>query len=295
MVRFTQFMAIDWSGAVGERLPGIAVAICSHDGAPPRLLSPIGHKRWSRTDILHLLTHALPANTLVGMDLGIALPFTDAGAYFPGWPHSPSDAHALWAMVDAMCEHDPHLSVSSLVDHPQLSAYFRRHGGREGAYFHLADAPNRSGRLRVTEQAQARAGCKPYSNFNLVGAAQVGKSSLSGMRLLHRLQRRLPVWPVDPVPHHGSVLVEIYTSLAAIAAGRSASRSKMTSGPALNEALAHLGSPPSGHSGPIDDHSADALVTAAWLRTVSDKAALWHPPELTAQIARTEGWTFGAA
>ena len=30
-------------------------------------------------------------------------------------------------------------------------------------------------------------GCKPYSNFNLVGAAQVGKSSLSGMRMLHRL------------------------------------------------------------------------------------------------------------
>ncbi len=47
-------------------------------------------------------------------------------------------------------------------------------------------------------------------------------------------------------------------------------------------------------SGPIDDHSADALLTAAWLRTVGGRPELWQPPELTPAIARTEGWTFGA-
>ncbi len=44
-----------------------------------------------------VLRHALPANALVGLDLGISLPFVDKGAFFPGWAESPADAKALWA------------------------------------------------------------------------------------------------------------------------------------------------------------------------------------------------------
>ena len=137
-------------------------------------------------------------------------------------------------------------------------------------------------------------GCRPYSNFNLVGAAQVGKSSLSGMRLLHRLQGRLPVWPVDPLPPRGPVLCEIYTTIAAMAAGRKPGRSKMRDAAGLDAALMALGSAPSGLGGMLDDHSCDALVTAAWLRQTAHDPKLWSPRDLTAQIARTEGWTFGA-
>ncbi|HEX8055199.1 MAG TPA: hypothetical protein VF481_00950, partial [Novosphingobium sp.] len=134
----------------------------------------------------------------------------------------------------------------------------------------------------------------PYSNFNLVGAAQVGKSSLSGMRILHRLAGRLPVWPIDPLPDRGSVVTEIYTTIAAMAAGRSAAKSKMRSLEDLNAALVALGSDPVAGMGPIDDHRSDALVTAAWLRTAADRRELWYPSGLTPEIARTEGWTFGA-
>jgi hypothetical protein len=293
-MHFRHYLAIDWSGARGERHKGIALALCGRGDEAPRLLAPPGHARWSRADVLALLTRDLPPDTLVGMDLGISLPFADAGAFFPGWPHSPANARALWALIEATCATDPHLAAASFVDHADLSAYFRRHGGREGARFHLPGAAHRRGRMRVTEAAQARAGCKPYSNFNLVGAAQVGKSSLTGMRLLHALDARLPVWPVDPLPASGSVVVEIYTTLAAVAAGRSAGRAKMTNHAALDAALVALGSRPGGGSGAIDDHSADALVTAAWLRTAAHRAALWHPGELTPALAATEGWTFGA-
>lgn len=288
-------MAIDWSGARGPRQKGIAVALCALDGNAPALLRPPAHALWSRQDVLDLLLHRLPRDTLVGIDLGISLPYADADAFFPGWRPSPADARSLWALVDGVCTSDPDLSATSFVDHPELSPYFRRHGGREGAQFHLPGAVHRRGRMRVSEAAQARVGCKPYSNFNLVGAAQVGKSSLTGMRLLHRLAGRLPVWPVDPLPAHGSAIVEIYTAIAAIAAGRTAARAKMTSYEALNAGLAVLGSPPVTGTGPLDDHSADALVTSAWLRTVAERADLWHPAELTDALARTEGWTFGAA
>ncbi len=293
MNRFAHFAAIDWSGAAGERHKGIAVALCDAGGGAPRQVRP-GH-RWSRQEVLDWLLEAMPADTLAGLDLGIALPFADCGAFFPGWDGSPADAKALWALVEATCADDPHLAVSSFVDHPETSRYFRRHGGREGAQFHHDDAAHRRGRFRMTESEQERMGCKPYSNFNLGGAAQVGKSSLSGMRVLHRLDGRLPVWPLDPVPERGSVVVEIYTTIAALAAGRPAGKSKMRSYQALNAALAALRSPPVAGAGSIDDHSADALLTAAWLRTAADRGDLWHPAAMTPAIARTEGWTFGVA
>ncbi|HQS70394.1 MAG: hypothetical protein B7Y36_12945 [Novosphingobium sp. 28-62-57] len=285
--RFGHFVAIDWSGAAGERLKGIALAIATRGKAAPQIVRP-GH-RWSREDVLAWLRDELPDDALVGMDLGISLPFADRGGFFPGWPQSPATARELWALIDAICADEPHLGVAALVDHPELCAWFRRHGGREGAQF-----GGGMGRFRVTEAAQRRMGCKPYSNFNLVGAAQVGKSSLSGMRLLHRLGDRASVWPIDGLPTKGPVICEIYTTIAAMAAGRTASRSKMRSAAEADEALVALGSACSGLAGPLDDHTCDALVTAAWLRTAAHDLRLWHPRELSDEIAHTEGWTFGA-
>lgn len=285
--RFGHFVAIDWSGAVGERHRGIAVAIASRGQAAPRPVRP--SHRWSRQDALDWLLTDLPDDALVGLDLGISLPFADKGAFFPGWPDSPADARSLWAMIDEFCANETHLSVGAFVDHADASAHFRRHGGREGALFGGGE-----GRFRVTEAAQRRMGCRPYSNFNLVGAAQVGKSSLTGMRLLHRLERRIPVWPIDPLPPRGPVLCEIYTTIAAMAAGRAPGRSKMRDAVALDTALVALGSAPSGLGGVLDDHTCDALVTAAWLRNVAHDHRLWSPHELTPKIAQTEGWTFGA-
>lgn len=296
--RFAHFAAIDWSGAAGERQRGIAVALCPAGDAAPSLIRP-GHARenhvWSRAEVLDWLTRAMPADTLVGMDLGQSLPFADAGAFFPGWEDSPGDARALWTMVEAICTTEPHLGVTSFVTDRRLAPYFRQRGA-EGAHFHLPGASHRQGRFRVTEAAQARvAGCRPTSNFNLVGAAQVGKSSLSGMRLLHRLNHALPVWPIDPLPATGSVVTEIYTTIAALAGGRPPGRSKIRDHAALNTALAHpaIASHPVRGDGPLSDHAADALLTAAWLRRAADNQALWQPAGLPA-VAHTEGWTFGA-
>jgi hypothetical protein len=289
--RFGHFAAVDWSGAAGERLRGIAVALCEAGRAAPQLVRP-GH-RWSRTEVLNWLLDEMPQGTLVGLDLGMSLPFADRGAYFPGWDESPGDARQLWTLIDRLCWDDPHLAVSSFVDHPEVARHFRRHGAREGDLFGADGAKGGQGRFRATERAQRSLGCRPYSNLNLVGAAQVGKSSLSGMRVLHRLTGRLPVWPIDPLPPSGSVVVEIYTTIAALAAGRSAGRSKIRTHHELDKALANLGSAGLGAEGPIDDHASDALVTAAWLRTAASDLTLWNPPALE-PVRQTEGWTFGA-
>lgn len=286
--RFRHFVAIDWSGAAGQRHRGIAIGICASGDDPPRLERP-GH-RWSRPEVLEWLTHEMPAETLVGFDMSTSFAFADRQAYFPGWADSPADARSLWALVDALCADEPHLGANAFVDHADAARHFRRHGGREGDLF-----GGGAGRLRVTEAAQAQMGCRPYSNFNLVGAAQVGKASLTGMRLLNRLPPHLPVWPIDPLPVTGSAVVEIYTTLAALESGRSAARSKMRSIEELNLALTALGSRTISGTGSLDDHSCDALLASAWLRKAADRRDLWQPTGLTDEIARTEGWTFGAA
>ena len=283
--RFAHFAAIDWSGAKGARHKGIAVAICDASGGAPRLEH--ADRRWSRDEIVAWLLNEMPADTLVGLDLGVSLPFVDTGAFFPEWSESPANAHGLWALVERICADDPHLGVSSLVDHAEASRHYRRHGGREGDCF-----GGGGGRLRVSEKAQRVQGCNPYSNFNLVGAAQVGKSSLTGMRVLHRINGRVPIWPFDAVPATGSVVLEIYTTIAALAASRSKGASKMHSFEALNDALDALGSPRVKSSGRIDDHRSDALLTAAWLRTAAHLSELWSPDGLD-DVRYTEGWTFG--
>ena len=287
MRRFTHFAALDWSGARGPRQRGIALALASGMAAPA-LVRP-GHI-WSRAEILDWLEGVAADGTdmLIGFDFSAAFAFADHRAYFPGWTESPADMRALWALVERLAEGDPHYEIGGFLTHPEARRHFRHHG-EAGDLFEAG-----AGRLRVVERHQrATKQAASVSNFNLVGAAQVGKASLSGMRLLHRLSSRIPLWPGDPVPATGPMLVEIYTSLAARAAGLPPGRSKIRDGAALDAALTALGSLPCGLTGPVSDHASDALLTAAWLRAIASDPAAWSPAPLTDALAKTEGWTFG--
>ena len=288
MRRFTHFAALDWSGARGERQRGIALAVASGASAPA-LVRP-GHV-WSRAEILGWLegVAASGADMLIGFDFSAAFAFADRAAYFPEWRDSPADIHALWALVEQLAGGDPHFEAGAFLAHPEAHRHFRHGAGDVGDLFEAG-----GGRLRIVEQHQRTTKqAASVSNFNLVGAAQVGKASLSGMRLLHRLYGRIPLWPLDPVPARGPVLVEIYTSLAARAAGLPPGRSKIRDGDALDAALLAIGSRPAHLMGPVSDHASDALLAAAWLRAIAGGTAPWSPAPLTAALAATEGWTFG--
>jgi len=285
---FSHFACVDWSGAKTERPDGIAIAIIGPDG-PPALLAP--QPRWSRADVLHWLLRLAEdrRDILIGFDLSMALPFHDRGAYFPEWSESPDHAKALWREVDALCSDDPHLNVTSFLTHHQASRHFRHGGGQVGDLF-----TGGIGRLREVELYQRATGqANSASCFNLVGAAQVGKSSLTGMRMLHQLDGAIPVWPFDPVPDSGPAIVEIYTTVAALAAGQPKGRSKIRDRAALKQALARLETPIPARLARYDDHSTDALITAAWMKREAANPSLWNPPEMTEEIAQKEGWTFG--
>ena len=278
--RFSGFACFDWSGATVARPPGIALAVAEAAG-PPRLVK----HRWSRQDALDWLREIARSRTpiLIGLDLSPALPFIDRNAYFPGWAESPPDVRSLWSLVDRLSAADALLSSVGFLREPEIARHFLQHratGDRFG---------EGRGRLRVTERAMPGL---PSSCFNLVGAAQDGKASLTGMRVLHRLASAIPVWPIDPVPPSGPVIVEIYPRLAALAARVPRGR-KLRSADALSAALHALDSPDHAPLATYTEHETDAILAAAWLRTAAERAELWHPGKLTPHIACTEGWTFG--
>jgi len=246
-------------------------------------------RNWSRQDIADWLAELADKGTraLIGLDLSPAFPLADEGAYFPGWDLSPPDGPALWKLVEDLSQDDPHLAATSFVQHPDARRHFRQMGDCGDLF------PPGRGRFRVCEHGQAAMRLSPYSCFNLVGASQVGKSSLTGMRVLHRLRSKLPIWPFDPLPESGPVLVEIYTALAARAAGMRKGISKIRDAATLDAMLAALGSEPAAPLSRHDDHATDAMLSAAWLRAVADDPGLWAPLGLTPELARTEGWTFG--
>ena len=281
MRQFARFVAIDWSGAKGKRHKGIAIAEARGD-APPRLVRP--DHIWSRAEVLAwLLKQAAKEPTLFGFDFSFAPPIIERGEYLLGEPDVPTSAREFWAYVDSRCD-DEDLGAASF-----LETAHRKH-----FYFGIADGVKAEFvRFRQCDaRLNAQGGRKTASAYDAIGAAQVAKASFSGMRLLHRLDGKVAIWPMDPLPAHGSVVVEIYTRIYLRRAGQSGV--KLRSRAELNIALKGLGSPPARLRFEPNDHQTDALVTAAGMRALAATGPrVFAPDGLTPEIARSEGWTFG--
>jgi hypothetical protein len=279
--RFAAYVAIDWSGAKGRRHKGIAIAEARGE-APPRLIRP-GHV-WSREEVLDwLLRQAGKEPTLFGFDFSFAPPLIERGEYLPGESALPRTARQFWAYVDARSE-DEDLGAASFLEHTH-----RRH-----FYFGIADGVKADFMhfRQCDAQLNAQGGRKTASAYDAIGAAQVAKASFAGMRFLHRLDGKVAIWPMDPLPEHGSAVVEIYTRIYLRRAGLSGT--KLRSRAQLNQALRGLGSKPARLRFEPNDHQTDALVTAAGMRLLSTtEPCAFDPAGLTPEIARTEGWTFG--
>jgi hypothetical protein len=281
VTRFASFVAIDWSGAKGRRHKGITIAEARGERAP-RLVRP-GHV-WPREEVLDwLLERAAKEPTLFGFDFSFAPPIVEKGEYLLGEPGVPRIARDFWAYVDAKCD-DEDLGAASF-----LEIAHRRH-----FYFGIADGVKADFvRFRQCDaRLNAQGGRKTASAYDAIGAAQVAKASFSGMRLLHRIDGKVPIFPMDPLPNRGSAVVEIYTRIYLRRAGLSGA--KLRSRAELNRALKGLGSPPARLRFEPNDHQTDALVTAAGMRALATSEPRAFAPEgLTPQIAISEGWTFG--
>jgi hypothetical protein len=279
---FERFAAIDWSGAKGKRHKGIAVAMAEAGKSPPRLVRP-GHV-WSRTEVLDwLLAAAGKAPTLFGFDFSFAPPIAERGEYLPGELGVPRTAREFWAYVDRVADDEDLGAASFLELAHRRHFYFGAADGIKANFMHFR---------RCDARLNAMGGRKTACAYDAIGAAQVAKASFSGMRLLHRLDGKVAIWPMDPLPERGSAVVEIYTRIYLRRAGLSGT--KLRSRAELNRALKGLGSAAPRLGFEPNDHQTDAMVTAAGMRALAaNELSAFAPEDLTPELASTEGWTFG--
>jgi hypothetical protein len=317
---FDRFVGVDWSGATGRNYSGIAVADCRVGSEAPVLVEPLG-RRWRRTEFADWMAAQAGQGerVLVGIDCAFALPAAMASQVL-GDGYS---AAALWAHIDATCADAPDFFGGPFAQHEQHSAHFWHRGPRPAGFAEYH---------RATEHACKAAGLgSPESPLKLVGARQVGKGGLAGMRVLHALKTRLggrfAVWPFDPPDRADIVCIELYPRLFMKMAGHGVGKVRTVSD--LNNCLVKLGSveitlsspPPSrgrdmkesstkkalsldgrglgegdagaDHNFLLSDHETDALVAAAGLRFIAGDPAVWLPACMDALAVRAEGWIFG--
>ena len=178
-----------------------------------------------------------------------------------------------------------------------------------GAYY-LAPphfyAPRYVSRRRMTELAAKASGRSPSPTFKAVGADNVSTGSMSGMRCIHYLRRKLgtqiAVWPFDDLRQCWSdvrlVLVEIFPSYYFYRAGMVPAKKAASQAGFLNAALRFYNSAgvsPQFTAKGSDADEADAIIAAAALRhfALQTTGAIFDLPDSIRVTARQEGWIFG--
>jgi hypothetical protein len=283
---FDAFIAIDWSGAA-RGYDGIAVAICRGGRSAPKLIPP-PRVRWTRLEIAEWLKRRLESGQrlLIGFDFAFSFPYENCG-YLGGQAQGIDDTFALWRLIEAKSGGDSDFGCAHFIGDPTFAQLFWTAGPRPKEWVE---------RKRRTEHACAESTkTRPDTLYKLLHSKQVGKASITGMRVLHHLRSCradcVAIWPFETP--HASVIVEIYPTMFRKRA--TGSVAKLRSPADLNVALAALDSNPIPNVRGIrlSDHETDALISAAGLRSIARNPELWTSPELTSPRVRREGWIFG--
>jgi hypothetical protein len=286
--QFETFVAMDWSGATG-RYNGIAVAMCKTGRSAPRLVEPRGARFWTREAIAAWLEDQLDrgGRYLIGLDFAFGFPFETNLGYLGGRAPGVDRIFTLWSLIESQSCDDPDFGCARFIANPAYEDLFWKSGTRPANWIE---------RKRRTEYACAeKTGTRPDTLYKLLHSKQVGKASITGMRMLHQIRSRkgdrVAIWPFEAV--HRSAIVEIYpTMFRKIASG---SIAKLKSASELNEALAQIGSRPFAHGGrqTLSDHETDAVISAAGLRWMARNPNVWTHRELRSRTVKREGWIFG--
>jgi hypothetical protein len=270
---FDSFVGIDWSGDKKSCQKGLKIAWARPGSSAPKLIIGCGPKgKWSRLEAVRWIQKlADKERALIGLDFAFGFP--------------PNDISLNWEYVERLCCANRNFYGGE---------FFRMENARHS---HLVNSPWwRRGtpfvaRLRATERAASLTrGATPQSIFNAVGAAQVGPSSISGMRaLLHLRQNhadKISIWPLDELDDRRSVIVEIFPHYFPLSRGVKA---KLSDHGILNEALKEFGSA-TVKTPPKTEDEGDALLSAAASRCLSLYKDIFRLPDSS---VRNEGWIFG--
>jgi len=285
--KFDSFVAIDWSGA-RHPYKGIAVAKCMRGRSAPQLVTPPVNSHWTRVEAADWLCEELKGRQrlLIGMDFAFGFPFEEKAGYLQGRTRKPKTIFDLWRLIDDASDGETDFGCSAFTSDPRYASLFWKSGQSPEGWIQ---------QKRRTELACATAtSTRPETVYKLIGSKQVGKASITGIRVLQHIRRvrnaRVSFWPFERPDK--STITEIYPTLFRKSATNSLA--KLRTLPDLNEALIAFECDPIPQSPRrFSDHETDALISAAGLRCLARKQATWTHPELTSRQVQREGWIFG--
>ena len=283
---FDAFIAIDWSGAA-RGYNGVAAAMCRRGRQAPTLIIPPG-RRWTRREIADWLKRRLGGTQplLIGFDFAFGFPFEPVLGYLGGCAPHVKKIFDLWSLIETKSCGEPDFGCNRFVNDQSYRWLFWTAGTKPEGW---------SERKRLTEHACAEeTGTRPDTLYKMLHSKQVGKASITGMRVLHHVRScrdaAVAIWPFEKIRR--SAMVEIYpTMFRKMATGRIA---KLRSQADLNDALISIGSRPMRNARrKLSDHETDALLSAAGLRSIAHNAAVWQPEGWNSDRVQAEGWIFG--
>lgn len=179
-------IAVDWSGAADPAAQRRAIWTAEAVDGSLRSLTAGRTRAQTVADVLR----RVDADTVVGLDFGFS---------FPAWwvrRCGAADGPSMWEV--ALAEGERWLTACA-------PPFWGRSGRRRPAP--SADEPE----YRRTELAVPPGARRPKSVFQVGGAGSVGTGSIRGMPALRRMrQAGVAVWPFDPWPADGPVVVEAY-------------------------------------------------------------------------------------
>ena len=316
---FTDFIGIDWSGAnikPPKGNPVLAVGHCQSGDDPPRLVLPENGGAWTRQAIADFILafsqesdrKSPERRVLIGIDCNFGYCHTVGVRQF-GPSYSSYD---LWQAVEKAATERPADSqdfyAGAYARHPVFGQAFWTKGPQPDWFI-----PEKL--MRQTEKhCIAQSLGRPESPFKLIGAKQVGKGGLAGMRMVLYLKEKLGsdlcIWPFekDSCGQARTVITEIFPRQFLVRAGFR--QQKIHSAADFTDALCRLGVRSDANqvlpllSGldfvqdrTISDKT-DALCAAVGLRMLCGQGEhvpfdLFHPPTMTRPAQLCEGWIFG--
>jgi hypothetical protein len=244
-------------------------------------VAPKSKGLWTRSAIADWLNRELDRDLrlLVGFDFAFGFPFENDCGYLGGQARQVNGIFELWDLIDRQSCTDSDFGCATFLDDPKYASLFWKSGPRPHAWVE---------RKRRTELACAQATqTHPDTVYKLLGSKQVGKASITGIRVLNHVRSmqkaHVTFWPFEEV--RGSAIVEIYPTLFRKATTNSVAKLRSLSG--LNRALARSDSRPAREVRNPSDHETDALLSAAGLRWLAGIPGIWAPRD------SREGWIFG--
>lgn len=291
MKSFDLFAAIDWSGAEKPlKSDKIALATCDPAGIVRFRKEPL-----SRLDISDWIASQISGKygarrVFIGMDCNFGYAASVAKKIL-GEGCTYLD---IWRQIDAICADSPNFFAGKFWQHEHCKDLFWT-GGVQPEWF------IKDNLTRETERACVDKGLgHPENTFKLLGPKQVGKGGLAAMRMIFHLKQiyghEIAIWPFE----HGEamnraniVIAEIFPRLFWRMIG--AGNAKQTERIAVARSLKLLGASYDGIMPKINEHQADALISAAGMRHLIHQSGDTHfdVAHMSADAKSKEGWIWG--